>query len=129
MDHRSEAEAHATVSARMELLVAELGRPEPAVMAARAFLQRLDAVVADVCTADDAAARDSAAHQLAGSAETLGAMALGAVARDVMRLAREQPEIGLPLGVAERLRLEAGAAAEALRGAIDRLEQGGSGGR
>lgn len=116
--------ATATVRARLDQLVSELGRPEPATMASEAFLGRLDTAIRDILVAGDATARDDAAHQLAGSAETLGALSLGAAAREVMRLAREEPSAPLPDDLADRLRAEAAAAEVALRAEVARLEAG-----
>lgn len=113
----------ATVTAvrgRLDQLVEELGRAEPALMAVEALLGRLDEAVAAVCDAEDATARDGAAHQLAGSAETLGAMPLGAAAREVMRLAREEPDQPLPDEIEEQLRAAATVTADVLRDEVAR---------
>lgn len=106
--------ARSTVNARLAQLVSEFGRAEPALLASKAFLDRLDTAVQDVLSAEDATGLDAAAHQLAGSAETLGAMGLGAAAREVMRHARECPDMPLPAPLGDGLRAEADAARTAL---------------
>lgn len=113
--------ARSTVSTRLAQLVEELGRAEPAVLASRAFLGRLDTAVQDVLTAGDATRLDNAAHQLAGSAETLGATALGAAAREVMRHARESPDSPLPASLGDKLRTEAEASRIALELELETL--------
>lgn len=103
-DEELQSSIRATVASRLDRLVEEIGRSEPAALATTAFLDRLDEAVVAIATASDPAALDGAAHQLAGSAETLGALQLGAVAREVMRLVRASPTAQLPDELRDRLR-------------------------
>lgn len=116
-----EAAIRDTVAARLDQLVDELGRAGPAVQASQAFLAGLQQTVTTISTSTDAHEREAAAHQLAGSAETLGAVHLGAVAREVMRLARESPATPPSDELHDRLRATAAATTDVMSIELERI--------